>query len=281
MNIKELLVYAVKTLEKTSNSAYLDSRLLLSHSLKISFEELILNYERIVKKEDKEIFLKLLSRRQNLEPIAYILEEQGFYKYKFYVNKNVLIPRPETELIIENFITDYKKNFNNQKIKILELGTGSGAIAVSLKKECNNLEITATDISENALNIAKKNADKNNTGDINFIKSDWYKSIPQSKFKYIISNPPYIDIEEEDIMSIETKKYEPHLALFSEQQGILSYKEIINQASKYLDSDGKILLEIGYNQGKKVGDILKEYNFNNFRIIKDLSNHDRLIIAQS
>ena len=205
-------------------------------------------------------------------PIQYLIGYVNFYGYKIDVDENVLIPRYETELLVDKTINYIKKYFNN-KINILDIGTGSGAISVALKKsiDCN---ITGVDISKNALEVAKKNA-KSNDVDINFLESDIFSNV-EGKYDVIISNPPYISRNEEVMDSVD--KYEPHLALYAKNDGLYFYQNILENAKKYLNDKYIIAFEIGYWQGN----IIKEYALNYFSdstilIEKDYTDRDRFI----
>ncbi len=206
-------------------------------------------------------------------PIQYLIGYVNFYGYKIEVNKNVLIPRYETEYLVEKIIK-YSKKFN-KKIDILDIGTGSGAIAIALNKKVNS-NVTAIDISPEALKVAIKNSKKNNC-DIKFVESDLFKNV-KGKFDVIVSNPPYI-ASDEKIMDI-VDKYEPHLALYASDNGLYFYKEILKEARKYLNDDFIIAFEIGWWQSKLIKDIAKMY-FKDSQIIieKDLSGKDRYLFV--
>ena len=213
-----------------------------------------------------------LKRLKNGEPVQYIIGNVEFYGYKFNVNKNVLIPRFETEELVEKTIKYIKKYFN-KKIDIIDLGTGSGCIAITLKKEvdCN---IDALDISVDALEVAHENA-KINNAEINFINDDMLNPL-NKKYDVIISNPPYISYDEE-IMDI-VKNNEPELALYAKNNGLYYYEEIIKNANKYLKEKNILAFEIGY----KEGEYLKEYSKKYFKdaiikVEKDLSGKDRFL----
>ncbi len=216
----------------------------------------------------EEDYKKLL----NKYPIQYVIGYVNFYGYKIYVNENVLIPRYETEFLVEKTIKYYKKVFNN-KVNVLDIGTGSGAISIALKKNID-CDVTACDISKKALEVAKNNAKSNNVN-INFIESDIFNNI-NDKYDIIISNPPYISNNEEVEYSVD--KYEPHLALYANDNGLYFYKEIIKNASKYLNNKFIVAFEIGYQQA---ADIIKivDNNFTNVKTIieKDLSGKDRYL----
>jgi release factor glutamine methyltransferase len=279
MLIKEALSLASIELENFS-SKQLDARILLGYALNITQETLLINYNKPITKNEESRFFQYIKRRKSFEPIAYIIENKEFYGINFFVDKNVLIPRPDTEILVDEIILEYKKNFSDKEITILDLGTGSGAIAVSLAIFIPLSKITATDISESAIKIATKNAMLNNVvNKIEFIKSNWYSNLKDAKFEYIVSNPPYIDSADKQYMSQETLIYEPENACFADNNGLINYDKIISEATYFLKKGGKILLEIGFNQSKSVVSILEKHQFTEIVIIKDLSSHDRVIRA--
>jgi release factor glutamine methyltransferase len=280
MQIKEALKLAHEKLYESS-TPQLDARLLLCRAMNVTHEKLLLSYDKELQKDIENRFFQLVTRRQAMEPIAYILGEQEFYGLKFIVSKDVLIPRPETELLVDALVKDCQKYYRNKDINILELGTGSGAIAVSIARTIVMASVTATDISDKALAIAKHNAEINEVQEqVHFVQSNWYKGLKVQKYDYIISNPPYIDRSEKEQMSKETYLFEPELALYAEDQGLANYKIIIESAYNYLKPNGKLLLEIGYNQKELLFPILKQNNFINLQSFSDLSGHNRVIIAE-
>ena len=214
-----------------------------------------------------------IKRLNNGEPVQYIVGNVDFYGYKINVNKNVLIPRFETEELIFKTINLIKKNLN-ENIKVLDIGTGSWCISIALKKEIPGLDITAVDISEDALLVAKNNALENNC-EINFIKSDLFNNI-DDKYDLIISNPPYISYDEQ-IMDI-VKKNEPHLALYAKNNGLYFYEEIIKNSSNYLNDKNIIAFEIGYLQANEIKKMAHKYYPNsNIIIEKDMQEKDRFV----
>lgn len=222
-----------------------------------------------VSKNIEDDYNKLL----NNYPIQYLIGFVNFYGNNINIRENVLIPRFETEDLVDRTIKYSKKVFGENKVSILDIGTGSGAIAISLKKEINS-DVTASDISKDAIELAKYNV-KENSVDIKVIESDLFSNI-SDKYDIIISNPPYISYDEE-IMS-KVYDYEPHLALFAEDNGLYFYKQIIDHASYYLNDKFIIAFEIGMNQGKEIS----EYAKNAFKnaivsVEKDLSNRDRFV----
>ena len=225
-----------------------------------------------LKKYYKGNMIEAMNRLEDGEPVQYIVGNVDFYGYNFDINKNVLIPRFETEQLVEKTINYIKKIFN-KKIDIVDLGTGSGCIAITLKKEldCN---VTAVDISDKALKVARGNANKNNVL-IDFLEGDMLKPL-NKKYDCIISNPPYIRYDEE-IMDI-VKKNEPHIALYADNDGLYYYEEILKNANKYLKDKYLIAFEIGSKQGKKIEEMAKLYlNHPNIKIEKDLQGLDRFV----
>ena len=215
-----------------------------------------------------------IKRLNNGEPVQYIVGDVNFYGNIINVNKNVLIPRRETEELVEKTIEIIKDMFNNQNISILDIGTGSGCIPITLKKIIPNANITGSDISIDALELARKNAKFNNV-DLNFIESDIFNNI-SNKYDCIISNPPYLK-EDDYIMDI-VKNNEPHLALYAKNNGLYFYQEILKNANNYLNKKSIIAFEIGENQTKDIIEIARKY-FPDSKIIhsKDLQKLDRFI----
>jgi release factor glutamine methyltransferase len=234
---------------------------------KIEAQELIK-----VSKNIDEDYKKLL----NQYPIQYLIGYVNFYGYKINVNENVLIPRYETEYLVEKTIKYIKDNFNS-KINILDLCTGSGSIAISLSKELN-CSVDASDISSKALEIARINAKENNA-DINYIESDLFDKI-NGKYDVIISNPPYISKNEKIMYSVD--KYEPHEALYADDEGLFYYDKILSEIKNHLNNKYIIAFEIGYTQGEKIKKLAEKY-LNNPKVLieKDLSNKDRYVFIFS
>jgi release factor glutamine methyltransferase len=276
MLVKEALQLAIQKLQGASPSPSLDARVLLCAALSMSLEQLILSSEDQCPTDKLSIFWQFVERKIQLEPIAYILGKQEFYGLDFFVNHHVLIPRPETEMIIDLTI-DFVRDIPNARI--LELGTGSGIISICLAKNLpHNISITATDISANALYVARKNTLRHDAQNITFLESDWFENIKPQKFDIIISNPPYISKSEERLVSDSAHLYEPHLALYAPRNGLENYYIIASKAAEYLNKNGKIILEIGYQQAEEVRKIFTAYNFHNIKLIKDYSGHPRNLI---
>ena len=233
---------------------------LLQYILKINKVDLLINSEKNVNIEQEEQFVQYINEIIKGKPIQYITNEQEFMQLKFYVDENVLIPQPDTEILVEEAIKKFYEisEKSKKKIKILDLCTGSGAIAIAIENHIKNsvthsnidVEIWAIDISKEAIEIAKKNAMINNSS-INFILSDMFENIKENNFDIIVSNPPYIETDTILTLSKEVQS-EPHLALDGGKDGLDFYKIIANEAYKYISDNGYVLVEIGYNQKEDV-----------------------------
>lgn len=208
-------------------------------------------------------------------PLAYIFGKTNFFGYDFFVSSDVLIPRLDTEILVETIIEEIKNR--KESTSVLDIGTGSGAIAITVCKE-TGANVTAVDISEKALDIAKKNANLNNVS-VKFIQSDLFSNISDLKVDIIVSNPPYIESCEIDGLMPEVKDYEPILALDGGESGLDFYERIINDADKHLNSRGKLFFEIGYNQGESVSNLMKQ-KFKNVKVIKDYLGNDRIVVGE-
>ena len=230
--------------------------------------------KKYLKDKDMNIAIKEL---ESGIPVQYIVGNVDFYGYTFKVNKNTLIPRFETELLVEKTIKYINKYFNNE-IKILDIGTGSGCIAITLNKLLDNSKVTAVDISKNALDVARENNKINNT-DVNFIESDVFSNI-NDKYDVIISNPPYISYDE-DIMDVVYNN-EPHMALYADDNGLYFYDKILMECRKYLNDRFFIAFEIGYKQCNDIINIINKYFDNvNISLEKDYSGRDRFIFVSN
>ncbi len=222
-----------------------------------------------------ELINEAINKRLNHIPIAYIFEKTEFFGRKFFVSRNTLIPRMDTEILIETIIS----NLKNQKkpVDILDIGTGSGIIAITLKKEINS-NVTAVDISEEALIIARKNAEHLNT-EIVFQKSNLFENIDKKKFDIIVSNPPYIKTGVIEELEPEVKENEPILALDGGIDGLKFYRDIISNSKSYLKMGGMIFFEIGFDQANEIIELMKN-DFENIKVIKDYSNNDRVVFGK-
>ena len=277
MNYQELLVDASKQLKSYKfNSAELDAELILSKTLGLSREKILLNLNEKINDKVLENFNYYLKLRKQNRPIAHILGFKDFWKYKFKVDKNVLIPRPETELIIEQALKNLPKL---SKKNILDIGTGSGCIIISIIKERENCKATAIDKSLKALKVAKLNAEMHQVQKkIKFLNIDVDKYFA-NKYDLVVSNPPYI--KDSEILSLDkdVKLNEPKLALSGGKSGLNKVFKVIKKSQKLLKTNGKLILEIGDKQSKEVKKYLIKNNFNQIQIFKDLSGKDRCIVS--
>ena len=277
MNYSEILKRGETFLKKSNiKNAHLDAELILSKTINTKREEVLLNINKKINKKDIYKFKKYLLRRKQKEPIAYILGFKYFWKYKFYVNKSVLIPRPDTELVIEEFLKLVSKN---KSIKILDIGTGSGCIVISLIKERPNCIATGIDISIKAINVAKTNAKLHHLENkVNFINIDIdkYKSY---NYDFIISNPPYINSIDYNRLDDDIKFHEPKVALSGGFDGMKDIKKVIIKSKKLLKRNGKLILEIGYKQKDRSIKLLVENGYFINKVSKDLSGNDRCIVS--
>ncbi len=266
-----------------SESPRLEAEILLAHSLKCSRIELYTRFDEEPKEEVKTLFRDLVKRRGKGEPVAYLTGAREFFSLEFNVASDVLIPRPETEHLVLETIELVKKNKNQASWKICDLGTGSGNIAVTLAKNIAAAEITAIDISENALKIARKNADKNKVSDkIRFIKSDLFAALPagEDPFDIIVSNPPYVTEEEYRQLEPMVRDFEPKEALLAGPDGCSVIGRIVQNAPDYLKSGGNIFIEASPMIIDHVIEIFqKNGNWCEIKKIKDLSRLERFAAA--
>ena len=277
MIYSKILTIGCKFLKKKKiKNPYLDSELILSKVINKKREEILLNTNNKLKKKDIAKFKNYLLRRYEKEPMAYILGYKHFWKYKFLTNKSVLIPRPDTELLLEETL----KYLPIEKTKkILDVGTGSGCIIVSLLKERPKCIATAIDISKNAIKVAETNAKLHQLENkINFINIniDKYKSY---NYDLIVSNPPYINSAELNRLDDDIKFHEPKLALSGGSDGFRDLKKVIIKSKRLLKINGKLILEIGHKQKNKCSKILNENGYYINQISKDLSGKDRCIVS--
>ena len=258
--------------------------MLLEHVLKMNKFELVINHTQKIPEEKINEFNQGLEKLKNNVPIQYITNHQEFMRLNFYVDENVLIPQPDTEILVEEVIKYVEQNLatSSSPVKILDLCTGSGAIAISLAKYIENCEITATDISLKVLQVAKLNAEKNLVHNkITFIESNMFENIKETEYDIIVSNPPYIETNVIFTLDGEVQK-EPHIALDGGKDGLDFYKVIVNNSCKFLVEHGKIFLEIGYSQKNSIFELIeKNHNLKNPICIKDLAQNDRVIICEN
>ena len=282
--LKLLLDKSVQYLEKNDiQEGKLIAEIVFSHVLNIDRMMLFTKYRDDI--EDEEIekiryFIQKIGREKF--PVQYLLNEQEFYGRKFYVDKGVLIPRQDTEILVEKMIDTLKDKVLKNEIhpKILDIGVGSGIIGITAALEIESSYVLGVDISDKALETAQKNKEILKVSNIKFLKSDLFENVEFREFDMIVSNPPYISLNEVGIMSDDTLLHEPSEALFAENDGLYFYYEICQKASDYLADFGYLLFEIGYKQGKNVAKIMTSSGFKNIEVVKDLAGLDRVVIGQ-
>ena len=277
MNIQSALTEGLNILKnKSILSAKLDSEILMAKALGKKREYIILNNDKIIKEQNLKYFKKLVHERATRKPIAYLLNKKSFWNSEFYVNKNTLIPRPDTEIILEQ-VLKFTKNKNY--LNILDIGVGSGCILLSVLNERKNFYGTGIDISKNSLDICKINAKKLLLDRrVKFFKSDVDK-FAIGKYDLIVSNPPYIKTCDLKYLESDVIKFEPKLALDGGLDGLSVIRKVIKKSSELLKKNGKFILEIGFDQKNKVIKLLNNKGFYINSTVKDLANNDRCIIS--
>ena len=276
MNILEAVKFGSSLLkEKKIQSYILDSELLLSKTLNKPREKILTNLDANIEKKIFNIYKKYLIRRSKNEPVAYIFGEKEFWSKSFMVNKHTLIPRPETELLVYGLL----KIFNNKKISVLDIGTGSGCIIVSLLTNLRQSVGIGIDISKKAILMAKKNVVRHKLNNRIKLINMSFENVFDKKFDLIVSNPPYIEKKDIKNLSEDIKKYEPRMALDGGNDGLDLVKKVIYKSKHILKIKGTLALEIGNEQIKKVSKILSDNNFRIGKVIKDYKNNVRCVIA--
>ena len=277
MNIENILNEGINILQKNKiANPQLDSEILLSNSIKRDKKHIILNPKEVLNSEQLGKFKSLIERRKKGEPIAYLINKKEFWKDEFFVNKDVLIPRPDTELIIEQVLKIYSKE---EQLQALDIGTGSGCILLSILKERPNFYGTGIDISKKSIKVSKINAKQLNLiNRVKFIHSS-VDNFNFGKYDLIVSNPPYIELLNIKYLEKDVVNFEPKLALSGGFDGFSKIRKVIIKASTLIKKKGKFILEIGFNQKNKVKKLLKEEGFYINKTIKDYGNNDRCVIS--
>ena len=277
MNIENTLNNAVKILNKSKiKNSILDSEILLSQAINRDRKYIFLNSKENLKQKYSKNFNNLIVRRRKGEPIAYLINKKEFWKQSFYVDQNVLIPRPDTELIIEQVLKLFLKN---SKLQILDIGTGSGCILLSLLKEMPNCYGIGIDISKKSINISKYNAKMLQlTNKVKFYQSD-VDNFKIGKYDLIVSNPPYIEVLNLKYLENDVVSFEPKLALNGGIDGFSKIRKVIDKATVLIKKNGKLVLEIGFNQKNKVQEMLRKKGFYINKTLKDYGKKDRCVIS--
>lgn len=284
VGIREILKEAIARMEKTSiQTPLLDAEVILCHVLNKERIFLYTNRDYLLTDEELSVFSKLIEKRIDGMPVQYITNKQEFMGLDFYVEEGVLIPRADTETLVENVIKWAEKR-NNDNITVVDLGTGSGAITVSIAKYIKESYVYSVDISTAALNIAKRNAIYNGTNNITFLEGDLFgplrKEKLEGKIDLLVSNPPYIPKYEIEGLQIEVSKYEPKLALDGGIDGLDYYRRIINDAPMFVKKGGYIALEVGHDQGECVKEMMEKKGcYKDIKKVKDLAGIERVVTA--
>lgn len=280
-HVLELLEWTTSYFDKHNiPNPRLDAEVLLGHLLEKSRLQLYLHFDMPVFQNDLTAFRELIKKRIARTPISYLTHHKEFMSLDFYIDERVLIPRPETEFIVETVLN----STNSHPQRILEIGTGSGIIAISLAVNMPESEIIATDISNDALAVAEKNRETHNCEErITLIQGDLYEPIQSqdsSKFNWIVSNPPYVASAENSNVSPDVHKYEPHIALFAGNDGLDIIRRLIVEAPKFLLPEGQLILEIGDKQSEHVKELLAgQSEYKNYEMINDYSGIERVVVA--
>lgn len=284
LNIIKAMKKAQTLLDEAGiGASQLEAGMLMAHLLGCERTHLYLDRDRVLAFQEIEDYFNMVDKRIQGTPIHYIIGYREFMGLKFYVNENVLIPRPDTEVLVEHVI-NYCRNSGMHFLKILDIGTGSGAIAVSLAKYIENCQVTAIDIDDKALQVAKKNGIVHGVDDrIEFIQGDLFCPLMESKDKFhiMVSNPPYIPTADIEKLEIQVKDYEPIKALDGGREGLDFYMRLAKDAPNFLHDGGLWAVEVGYNQAQQVAEILREQGcYHDIEFIKDLSGYNRVVSAR-
>lgn len=279
MTIKEILIQYSKELENISDTPRLDVEMLLKKALGDVDSMYIRMYlDKQLTEEQEKYFLEMIKERLNERPIAYIIGNREFMGLDFFVQEGVLIPRPDTETLVEEIINICN---NRTGLNILDIGTGSGAITISLAKYLDKSHVISADISDIALEIASKNAISNNVYErIDFIKSDVFSNVPkEEKFDLIVSNPPYIRKADIDGLDRQVKDFEPYNALEGGEDGLDFYRKITKESKAFLENKGILAYEVGHDQAQDVSQIMQENGFEGIYTKCDLQGFERVVIG--
>jgi release factor glutamine methyltransferase len=282
--ILDLITWGTEYLsEKNVGDPRLNIELMLAHTLRFNRMQLYTNFDKPLTEDELLRFKLSLKRRLTHEPLQYILGETEFMGLKFAVDRRVLIPRPDTEVLVESVIEKIKSQFlNEETIQILEIGTGSGCIAISLAKMLNNVSAVSIDRSEEALQLAAQNAETNDVADrITFVQSDFlFDNSSTQKYHCIVSNPPYISNDEYLLLEKEVREFEPRMALADDRDGLTFYHAIAKRCKADLLENGFVAVEHSYNQSSEVQKIFTENGWKNIKTIKDYGGNFRCVVAE-
>ena len=274
-----LLSKSIQYLKKYNvENARLDAEYIFAYVLGVKRISLMLNFDEEISEENKNLIRQYIVRRGKYrEPLQYIVKEWEFYGYPIKVDGRVLIPRQDTEILVEQCIYLMKEKENP---KILDIGTGSGAISIALAKELPESEVLGLDVSDDALKMAVENRELNNVSNLKFLKSDVFQHVREKNYDLIVSNPPYIPVEEYNELMPEVKEYEPRMALTDGGDGYYFYKKISEESVNYLKNGGYLAFEVGYNQGETVSQLMEKNGFQIVGRVADYGGIERVIIGR-
>ena len=273
MKLKEAMERGYQILKASSETPYLDAQILLMHVLECEKAFLYSHSEDELSAENSSRYFHMVSRREAHCPVQYLTHSQEFMGLDFYVDERTLIPRADTETLVQEVLSVAKG-----PVRILDLGTGSGAIAISLSKFLPQSSVFAVDLSAGALEVARINNEKHDAGVV-FYEGSLMEPVEKMVFDIIVSNPPYIKPEDYDDLMKGVKEYEPKMALVAEKNGLAFYEQIADEAYGHLTSEGYLAFEIGYDQGESVKRIMALKGYKNLKVIQDLAGKDRVVIG--
>jgi len=283
--IKEAVTEGINRLKKREyNNPFLEAYMILEYLLNKEKLFLITHEEERVEEETFNRYIELVEKRNEGYPIQYIVHNQEFMGINFYMDEDVLIPRPDTEVLVENAIKIAKSDyFTYKNIKALDIGTGSGAIAVSFGYYCRDAQVLGIDINQKAIEVAKKNVKKNNLPNVNIVKGDVFMEkfdFPNEKYDIIMSNPPYIKTQDIEKLQLEVSQFEPKNALDGGQSGLKFHNQILKIIPNYLNDKSVLIIEIGWDQAEEVVNIIRNTEgFNKVEVKKDIAKKDRIVIG--
>ena len=280
MKIKDIINYGVAMIKNTESPS-LETQMMIAKVIEKDRLYIMLNLEEDIDESKVEIIKTMIDKRKSSYPLQYILGEREFWGMDFKVSEGVLIPRQDTEILIEETLKKLKDNKHKSNLKGFEIGVGSGIISITLLKEIETLTMIGVDINDKAIELTKANALKHEVSDrLCILNSNLFEKInKENQFDFIISNPPYIETKVIDSLKEDIKKHEPKLALDGGEDGLDFYRAIIEQSKSYISPEGFIAFEIGYNQGEAVKKIFVENGYPNVTIAKDLAGFDRVVIG--
>lgn len=279
MTLEELLRQGEEILKAAGiEEAALDAWYLLEYICHMDKVYYLLHKKEIIEEKLQAAYEDVIRKRAERIPLQHITHEQEFMGYSFYVNENVLIPRQDTEILVERILSDQKRNAERESISVLDVCTGSGCIIISLAKEMPLKKAAAVDISKEALEVAKKNCEQLDVL-VELKQSDLFEAVTE-QYDVIVSNPPYIESREIEELMPEVKNHEPLLALDGKEDGLYFYRKIIEESTKYLKDNGSLYFEIGYNQGAAVKQMMDDAGFLDVKVEKDLAGLDRIVFGR-